>query len=228
MIKSFRFSLLSVLSAGFSLAVLVGSGSLAAADDEEGFFRGLYVQGEAGIAIVPNQTGHLFQPAGNVPLTLDHDEALSYGGQLGIIIPEGFRIEAEGIMHKADRSGFGPAGTETDILLLMANLLYDMDVGEFPIRPYWGGGVGASLIDFNVPLVAGGSFDDDTTNFAWQLTTGARAHVIKGLFVDVNYTYSRVLSPTTSISNTLLGGNIGLDFQRIGLHGVRGGLGIEF
>ncbi len=196
--------------------------------DDEGVVRGFYVQGESGIALLPDQDAVSFTPAANTPITLDHDESVNYGGQLGVVLSEGFRIEAEGIFHSAERTGFGAAGTDTDILLLMANLLYDMDVGDFPIRPYWGGGIGAAMVDYNVSLLGGAPFDNETTNFAWQMTTGARAHVVSGLFMDVNYTYSRTRAPGVASFNTAAGGNIGLDVQRIGLHAVRGGIGFEF
>ena len=207
---------------------MYGPAGAGAVLDDDGIIRGLYIQGEGGIALIPDQDAMFFQPSGNTPITLDHDESVNYGAQLGVVLQEGFRIEAEGIFHTAERTGFGADGTDTEILLLMANLLYDMDVGDFPIRPYWGGGMGAALVDYKVSLLNGEPFDNETTNFAWQLTTGARAHVTTGLFMDVNYTYSRTRAPGVASFNTAAGGNIGLDVQRIGLHAVRGGIGFEF
>ena len=196
--------------------------------DDDGIIRGIYVQAEGGIALLPDQEGQFVQPSGNTPLTLDHENSVNYGGQLGVVLKDGFRIEAEGMLHEAERTGFGAAGTDTEVLLLMANLLYDMDVGDFPVKPYWGGGVGAAMINYNVSSLLGGTFDNETTNLAWQLTTGARAHVTDGLFMDVNYTYSRTRAPGVTSFNAGAGGNVGLDIQRLGFHAVRGGVGFEF
>ncbi len=232
MVKRCVLSVLSpVLSAATGLGALVFATTAALAGaflDDEGTIRGVYIQGEGGYVHLPDQKANTFGPTGLTAVVLDFEESPVYGGQIGLVLPEGFRVEAEGMYVNADRAGFGAADSETEILLLMANVLYDMDVGDFPIRPYWGGGAGAALLDYNVATFAGAPFDDEVTAFAWQMTTGARVHATKALFLDVNYTYSRIRAPRASDFSAPAGGQVGLDIQRIGLHAVRGGLGVEF
>ena len=92
---------------------------------------------------------------------------------VGTHLPWGLKLEFEGLyrylpVSVAALNGVGTAGHgTTQIAAPMANLMWDLPLPDFPIRPFIGAGVGGAYVDSSINNQAG------TTNFlqtnSWQL-----------------------------------------------------------
>lgn len=131
--------------------------------------------------------------AGDIPLRLELDINLS-----------------DGISTSKKRDYFTPQGIppvafvdmELDLNWLLhagLNLWADIPVGDFPLKPYAGGGLGWSLVSYDVEIVSNpgaaiqrhGSHSGRDLGYYYKLGAGARLAVGKRTFLDFSLQYMK-------------------------------------
>jgi outer membrane protein OmpA-like peptidoglycan-associated protein len=169
---------------------------------------GLYVGAGAGLHAPqdPNVTS-LGAGYGTGRVQLDEDYGFNSNLAVGYGLGNGFRFEIEGDFARSDvrhmlGTPFPTAGSGTVRTWgVMANAMYDMDVGVPWIYPYAGLGAGYQWTKLN-PLNAsapGGGFVSSTTAqsgaFAWQAIVGASFPVpnVPGLSLTADYRFMDIL-----------------------------------
>jgi OOP family OmpA-OmpF porin len=158
-------------------------------------FHGLYVGAGAGYNLPENyplSSGGQLQPQGGfVGL-----------GSVGYALGNGFRFELEGDYRQADLGRTtASAGTSGSIKTygVLANALFDIDVGSPWIYPYIGGGVGyawthlsrqAGFTPVGFPLI-GGNFGQTQGSFAFQVIGGLSFPIpgVPGLSLTTEYRF---------------------------------------
>jgi OmpA-OmpF porin, OOP family len=181
----------STLLASASLAVAAISAPLAARAQP---IDGVYVGANLGY----NQLGS--EKLKNVP----GQPSLSFHGgyvadiHAGYGFGDGVRVELEGSytnnqVDKAHYNGQQTASGNEAKYGIMANVLYDLDLGVPYFYPYIGGGVGVQYVDFkgvHVPDL-GVSADYTRPTFAYQGIAGFSTPIpgVAGLSTDVEYRY---------------------------------------
>ena len=175
-------------------------------------FHGLYVGAGAGYNLPENDpisTGGDIKPHGGfVGL-----------GSIGYGFGNGFRVELEGNYREAPLQASNWLSTDTGHLRtygVMANVLFDMDIGVPWLYPYIGGGVGYAWSNFSrqsvftpagFPLVSQ-NFDNTQGNFAFQVIGGLSFPIprVPGLSITTEYRFFGVPgSETFSGANTVAG-----------------------
>ena len=139
----------------------------------------------------------------------DYDNGIGVYAALGYAWGNGFRTELEfshrnnDIRHIApDPNGFSglPEGTisgDSTAIAIMANILYDFDLGS-AFKPYIGGGVGFADVDHDItgtnaagapiaPLTI--SYGPNQRVFAYQGIAGVAYELAPQLALDVSYRY---------------------------------------
>lgn len=111
-----------------------------------------------------------------------------------------FRLEAEGLYTSSDINGVG--GTSSSGTLsntaLMFNALYDIRTGS-NWTPYFGMGIGYSLVDLSSFSVGVGSptlVDDNDGVFAWQIKAGVAYQFSPSWSVNVGYRFFNAENPS--------------------------------
>jgi opacity protein-like surface antigen len=101
---------------------------------------------------------------------------------VGARLPEGFRVELEGLYRYLPVRSVGVGNNNSDFVASghvhlgapMVNLLYELPVPEFPLRPFFGAGLGGAYVSGDV---ADGSGNDylrmSNWHFAYQFMGGA-------------------------------------------------------
>jgi len=169
---------------------------------------GLYVGAGAGLHAPqsPNVTP-LAPGFGTGRVQLDEDFGFNSNLAVGYGLGNGFRFEIEGDFARSDvrhvlGTPFPTAASGTVRTFgVMANALYDLDVGFPWIYPYFGAGAGYQWTKLN-PLTAvepGGAFASGTSAqtgaFAWQGIVGASFPVpnVPGLSLTADYRFMDIL-----------------------------------
>ena len=185
MIRKFIFALIFILP------------SLAFAADMDGF----YITPKGGVSKTMD-TGTMNYDNGQV-FTLNDDDlgtGSAFGISAGKYITDNFRLELEAIK----RTGYEMDTTDSDNNLMEANItsksifingFYDFQpfsLGNTPITPYLGGGVGISKNKMaatheNRP---GNTVDGKTiSQFAYKVAAGTLVDLTENVSLDINYQY---------------------------------------
>ncbi|MEN3167697.1 OmpA family protein [Gluconobacter sp. OJB] len=168
--------------------------------------KGLYVAGEGGASFNQDQTVRL-SPV--FPSGRDHYQAGVTGiGSLGYGLGNGFRVEVEGNYRnnrlQQFRSGTFPSsvGGRQQGYGVMANALFDMDIGKSWVFPYFGAGIGYGWQAMNAYVHApNGAFDQHVGgtagNFAYQGIFGLSFPVpwVVGLSATAEYRFYTLMGP---------------------------------
>jgi outer membrane immunogenic protein len=104
------------------------------------------------------------------------------------------RIELEGFWRERGEETFATPGVfiqnRAEVLTLFGNAFLDIPLG-WAFTPYVGAGVGLAWVDYRttVPGPEFAQFDDDRTNFAWNVGAGAAFALTENILLDVNYRF---------------------------------------
>ncbi|WP_419913511.1 outer membrane protein [Hoeflea sp.] len=158
-----------------------------AADDivapaDEPWSPHLYVSGAIGAVFTPEQT----RVSPGATFLYDFDTGYAIQGAVGLELPYNLRTEAELTYRSNDLDNdFVSVGVGTldstgdlDVTTIMANLIYDYEIGN-GFAVFAGGGIGAAYLDINFARGPGGfppGFVLDRGNdwrFAYQFIGGA-------------------------------------------------------
>ncbi|UMM64366.1 OmpA family protein [Aristophania vespae] len=171
--------------------------------------RGLYVSGAGGASF--NQTQTVNPKTRVFPKGRDEfDPGITGLGSVGWGLDNGFRVELEGNYRQNRYSGFHSPGLSSKAsghqqkYGIMANALFDMDIGQNWIYPYFGAGIGYGWQSMDTKLrstTSAGSYSqhvtDTTGNFAYQAMIGASLPVpwVVGLSTTMEYRFYTILAP---------------------------------
>ncbi len=202
---------------------LLASGTALAAD------QGFYLEGQLGYGF-PDEV-----EIGDDGLDgeVDFDEAPVYGGALGWKFPW-FRLEANVSYRKNDADGLdvggiafdGGGGGEATSVVGLVNAFVDLDF-DFPVRPFFGGGVGAAYVDVDTGSGAPIEVDDEAGAFAWNLSAGLGVDLSESVTLSASYRYLRLEG--TNFSADLAGVDVGdVDIDDLASHEVLVGLRYTF
>ena len=212
------------LLASSALALFAGAQQAQAGDLYLSVFGGANFQPQSSSSFF---TGKLSQTFTGTTTIFEPDTGFVLGGAVGTSLDKwakGLRVEAEvsyrrndvgGIWALAqggegggegvDTVGIGVVDSNTSNFAVMANLWYDIDIGN-KVRPYIGGGVGWArarrdgAIAANLLFLTGGGevggtsstgtqFQQERNGFAWQLGVGFNYEVAPGVDVGLGYRY---------------------------------------
>lgn len=168
--------------------------------------KGLYVSGEGGATFNQDQTIRL-SPV--MPSGRDHYQAGVTGiGAVGWGLGNGFRVEVEGNyrnnrLQQFKTSSFpSSTGGRQQKYGVMANALFDLDIGKSWLYPYFGAGVGYGWQQMNTYVYAPNNFFTQHTtgtagNFAYQGIFGLSFPVpqVVGLSFTAEYRFYTMLGP---------------------------------
>lgn len=171
--------------------------------------RGLYVSGAGGASF--NQTQTTNPSTKYFPKGRDQfNPGITGLGSVGWGLDNGFRVELEGNYRQNRYSGFHSPGVSSRTsghqqrYGIMANALFDMDIGQNWIYPYFGAGIGYGWQDMNTRLhynAGRGSYtqrvNNASGNFAYQGMIGAALPVpwVVGLSTTMEYRFYTILAP---------------------------------
>lgn len=167
---------------------------------------GLYVSGEGGASFNQDQEVRL-SPV--LPSGRDHYNAGVTGiGAIGWGLGNGFRVEVEGNYRNNQLQQFkssafpSSAGGRQQEYGVMANALFDLDIGKSWIYPYFGAGVGYGWQAMNTTVTAPNGYftqhtGGTTGNFAYQGIFGLSFPVpwVVGLSFTTEYRFWTMLGP---------------------------------
>lgn len=168
--------------------------------------KGLYVAGSGGASFNQDQTVRL-SPV--LPSGRDHYDAGVTGlGSVGWGLGNGFRVEVEGNYRnnrlQQFKSSYFPSSTggRQQGYGVMANALFDMDIGANWVYPYFGAGVGYGWQAMNASVRAPNNYLNQTIggttgNFAYQGIFGLSFPVpfAVGLSFTTEYRFYSLLGP---------------------------------
>lgn len=131
--------------------------------------------------------------------SVDLDMGWGVMGGVGYGYGNGFRSEVN--LNYSDVSVDNVSGAtgngDVDVLNLMIDLLYDLDVG-MPVTPYIGAGIGVARVDFDgISPVAGNNseIDDEDVVFAYQGIAGLSYLLNEEWTLFADYRYTGTLDP---------------------------------
>lgn len=183
-------------------------------------FQGFYVGGAAGANFPGEESIHsssaLDLPSGRA----EFSNGFVGLGSVGYGFGNGVRVELEGswrdnALHALLRPGdpTAPGGRQV-VSAVMANALFDLDIGSRWIFPYLGAGIGYAWTNWqNISASAPGSVfsaDDTAGAFAWQGMFGLSFPVwhVPGLSITAEYRFFAVTGPQTMRSEYISGGHL--------------------
>ncbi|MFT8336419.1 OmpA family protein [Acetobacter orientalis] len=180
--------------------------------------QGLYIAGEGGATFNQDQQ---VRASSNLPSGRDKWHAGGIGlGSIGYGLGNGFRVEVEGDYRSMAYKRFiadnvsGRADGRRQTAGVMANALFDMDVGQPWIFPYFGAGVGYGWTKLNTSFTApNGQLSQQTRgtfgNFAYQGIFGLSFPTpwVVGLSFTAEYRFWTMLGPQSH--STLAYGTVG-------------------
>ncbi len=168
---------------------------------------GLYVGGGVGLHAPQDPKASTLGPGfGTGSINMKEDFGFNSNLAVGYGIGNGFRFEVEGDFMRSDLRQFGtpfPTASKGTVRTwgVMANALYDMDIGIPYVFPYLGVGAGYQWTKLNNVQAAqvGGPFSFATSTqsgaFAWQAIIGASFPVpnVPGLSLTADYRFMDIL-----------------------------------
>jgi opacity protein-like surface antigen len=135
--------------------------------------------------------------------SIEPDTGFVLGGAIGAKLTNwvnGLRGELEvsyrrndlgGLWTSSGGEGSGPIDGNISTFAIMANALYDFNLG-WNIRPHVGAGIGWGRTQADGAFVSYTStFDMEATGFAWQLIAGFNYQCAPGVDVGIDYRYFR-------------------------------------
>jgi outer membrane protein OmpA-like peptidoglycan-associated protein len=176
-------------------------------------FHGLYVGAGAGYNLPENWSG----PTGES--TASPHGGFAGLGSIGYALGNGFRFELEGNYREAplhQSSAVVTGSGHVNTYGVMANVLFDIDIGVPWLYPYVGGGAGYAWTNFSrqrtfsaaaFPVLSS-SFNDTEANFAFQAIGGLSFPIpgVPGLSLTSEYRFFGVPgSETFTGSQTIAG-----------------------
>jgi OmpA-OmpF porin, OOP family len=183
-------------------------------------FRGVYLGGAAGLNILGQESIHSSSALGLPSGRAQFSNGFVGLGSLGYGFGNGLRIEIEGdwrnnALHALLRPDdpTAPGGRQVTTAV-MANALFDLDIGSRWVFPYLGAGVGYAWTNWQrVSASAPGSLfavDDTTGGFAYQGMAGLSFPVphVPGLSFTAEYRFFGVSGPITMSSSFTSGGHV--------------------
>jgi OOP family OmpA-OmpF porin len=209
------------LVAASSLAAILLAPSAARAQP----FQGIYVGAGAGLDLPENI--RIGTPIPTSPrLTLNSSNGFAGIGSLGYGLGNGFRFELEGNFRQSDLAHLSgtafptAASGKLQTYGVMANVLFDMDIGFPWLYPYIGGGVGYEWTHAdNIGAVApGGGFNlvsnDTRGGFGFQAIAGLSWPIprVPGFSVTTEYRFMDIPN-SESFNASLNGAPVGLKLQ---------------
>ncbi|GBQ66191.1 outer membrane protein [Ameyamaea chiangmaiensis NBRC 103196] len=175
--------------------------------------QGLYIAGEGGASFNQAQrvrSGAMVPGGGR-----DHyDTGVTGIGSLGYGLGNGFRVEVEGDYRNNGLRKFGTndfrssVGGRQQTYGVMANALFDMDIGKSWLFPYFGAGVGYAWQGMNAHVTPMGgqmqSIGGTFGNFAYQGIFGLAFPVpwVVGLSATAEYRFWTMLGPQSHTATT--------------------------
>jgi opacity protein-like surface antigen len=218
-----------------AMSCLVLSGAIAA-DVEPGPVdeMSFYVEFGGGVGFVPDADWEFDDES---EFDIEYDTGFVLRGSVGAYLPHNFRAEIEGAYRVNDgdtitetgpiASVESPLNGDVGVWSIMANLFYDIDLGDFDL--FVGGGLGYASLDFDVEradqnfTIADGTDD----RFAYQLMAGASYDLTENTAVVLRYTYFDTLGDKVSVFNDFGGPDTEIDIPYEN-HSVTGGLRFSF
>jgi OmpA-OmpF porin, OOP family len=204
------------LLAGSVLAATLAFGSvLSVAPARAQPVQGLYVAGEGGATF--NQDERV-RSSPNFPDGRDKYHTGAVGiGSVGWGLGNGFRVEIEGNYRNSGLKDFNSgalpsshASGRQQTYGVMANALFDLDIGKRWLFPYFGAGVGYAWQAMNAGVVApGNSFNQQIggtySNFAYQGIFGLAFPVpwVVGLSATAEYRFWTMLGPQSHSAQSI-------------------------
>jgi OmpA-OmpF porin, OOP family len=170
---------------------------------------GLYVGAGAGLHAPQTPKATAYGPGfGTSTVNLNQDFGFNSNLAVGYGIGNGFRFEIEGDFMRSDLRHLNgtpfPTASSGTVRTwgVMANALFDMDIGSPYVFPYLGLGAGYQWTKLNslTSVQLGGPFSFDTSAksgaFAWQAILGASFPVpnVPGLSLTADYRFMDILA----------------------------------
>ena len=172
-------------------------------------FKGVYVSLGSGYDLTPDSSAAPPSAFAGSNIQLQRDGGFAGLGALGYAFGNGFRLELEGNYRQNGLNGLTgttlPSQTSGTLESygLMANVMFDMDIGQPWLYPYLGGGVGYGWDRLSGAqfATAATSFSSSDTQggFAWQAIAGLSFPVsgVPGLSVTAEYRYHSLVGNQT-------------------------------
>ena len=167
--------------------------------------NGFYVNAGAGVNFKPDQgvTGFLNGVNASGSAQINYDTGYTVLGSGGYGFGNGLRVEVEGNyrangLNSISRGGVSANASGTNHTYgVMANALYDFDIGLNWLYPYIGGGVGYAWNQYdNIRAgtsnpISGGNASGTTGGFAYQAIAGAAMPIaaVPGLSLTAEYRF---------------------------------------
>ena len=216
-------------------ALLLTLPTISVAIDLEGF----YITAKGGASKSMDTGVTSFTNLGDVFSFEDNDlsRGTAFGFSVGKYLTDNFRLEIEALRRTGyDFKGIRNSPDVQDVTAdiqttsLFINGFYDFQpftIGDTPVTPYFGGGVGISRnkmgtatapSNFDVTYVG----DNKINQFAYKLSAGTLFSLTKQLSLDVNYQYVNLgafKGGTSQYTVSAFGEGPQLDLQR----GINGG-----
>jgi opacity protein-like surface antigen len=185
------------LLATSALALIAGSGQ-ANAD-------GFYVSILGGANFMQDKSGTQGVPLAGTSFKFDPDTGFTVGGAVGLHLDKwlkGTRVEFEASYRHNDVGGSwtnfsvpffhsgGPVSATMSNFAVMANVWYDIDVGQKWV-PYVGGGAGWDRAHLDGVFVGSTAFSVERSGFAFQLGAGLNYPIQDGVSLGIGYRYFR-------------------------------------
>ncbi len=178
--------------------------------------RNFYVELEAGHSWIRDAESSgrgLFrgQPIGDLEGEITFDAAPVFGGAFGYRFGENVRLEGRVLYRNYDVTSITVEGitnygsTDADTFSGMVNTYWDFKLNS-PVRPYVGGGIGATRIDVNNDPNEPLQVEYPDTTFTWNLMAGVYVPVSELVDVVVGYRYLEALDPSFNATYFLLEG----------------------
>jgi len=182
--------------------------------------QGLYIGAGAGVAILPSVS---IQAAPSLGLGGPHvgfGDGVTALGSAGYALGNGWRFEVEGNyrsnpFNRVTSLG-GPAviGGQQNGSGVMANALFDLDIGVPWLFPYGGAGIGAAWTRWSSLDASSGAnrltASGTSTNFAYQAIGGLSFPIphVPGLSVTAEYRFTGIVGPETFDATTATGSGV--------------------
>ncbi len=106
-----------------------------------------------------------------------------------------------------------PASLHLHAYSLMANAWYDLPLGNLPITPYVGGGVGMALVQLGGSLNSINLHEKNDTVFAWQLGAGVSYALNEKTKLFADYRYFAADGANLKLEPGFHGGDVSEDFD---------------
>lgn len=160
--------------------------------------EGWYVSGAGGLNFPLDSSIR----GGGINNTAELDRGWGASGALGYKTPGGMRLEGELGYRTSEFDSLNnvAVGGDADVWNLMANAIYDFDVGS-SLYPYVGAGIGVARADWDTDAAVGGvQIDDDDMGFAYQAIFGLGYALSNQLTLTADYRFLGV--PDLDLSST--------------------------